>query len=432
MEVADAGAAVGYIPFSADTAGTEARWLAEGLSCEVHLATEVPTLNIPAPLPPLDDIRDRLAALLRRRWIVAEGPAGFLWAALLRAHGFAGGVTVLPFINPRRWSDLAAIAVYRRFADRRDRIFLGSTPSARIYRALGVNALVGEPFGIDGDVFRPRAGAAAVLEELGVPPGPVLLFAGRAQPDKDLYRLLFVALRARLLFPELQVVVASHVIDEAYIDVVRRELGPSSGVTLVLKPNRDQLADLYSAARVFVTAALSHFETFGRAPAEALACGTPAIAPRYDGFAEVLDQPGGTLVDVAFQAGEPVVREHLLQRAIYERLSAPDPVPSAEIAAAAHRRFARATTIRLLDHVRHAGPEAAPDDPLHPAPLRLPDDWQDEFDQIARLSPSEALLRTWRGDAGDRLGQHDPAFVSEVRRQLCCTGPRDLRMTQCR
>lgn len=160
-------------------------------------------------------------------------------------------------------------AADRRFADRRDRVFLGSTPSARIYRALGVNARVGEPSGSDGDVFRGRDGAAAVLAEPGVPPGPMLLFAGRAQADKELDRLLRVALRARLLFPELQVVIASHVIDEMYIDAVRRELRPSSGVPLVLKPDRDQLANLYSAARVLVTAAFSHFEIFGRASAEA-------------------------------------------------------------------------------------------------------------------------------------------------------------------
>ena len=76
-------------------------------------------------------------------------------------------------------------------------------------------------------------------------------------------------------------------------------------VRLVVNPNREQLADLYSAADVFATASTSHYETFGRAPAEALACGTVAIAPRYDGFVDVLAQPGGRLVDVEFEDDLP-------------------------------------------------------------------------------------------------------------------------------
>src|SRR6185503_16294497 len=116
-------------------------------------------------------------------------------------------------------------------------------------------------------------------------------------------------------------------------------------------PGRDQLAGLYAGADVFVTASTSHFETFGRAPAEALACGTPAVAPRYDGFVQVLDQPGGRLVDVDFTDGGPHVDEDQLLRAVYEVLSAPVPPDRSTIAAAARRRLGRSATIGLLAYL---------------------------------------------------------------------------------
>jgi glycosyltransferase involved in cell wall biosynthesis len=414
-------AVVGYIPFETDSTSVEARWVADALGCEIRQPAGVPDLNRrPAgPLPDLASLAGLLSPLLRTRWVIAEGPGGFLWAALLRSHGFAGGVTILPYLNPRQWWDVAAAAIYRRFRDPRDRVFLGSTPSARIYRRLGVEPQVGEPYGIDDRRFRPRPRAFEVLEQLAIPRGRLLLFAGRSQADKDLYRLLRVALKARILFPDLQVVLASHVIDEDYVATIRRELGPESGVHFIARPGAEELADLYSAADVFATAATSHFETFGRAPAEALACGTPAIAPRYDGFAEVLDQPGGTLVGVELDEAGPHVREDAMLRAIYDVLSAPDRIPSREIAGAAHRRFGRSRTLRLLAHVVADDPGPMPPAELPPADLELPLAWEEAIAAMDGLAPAAALGHLWACRDHDELAAFDGEFVHAVRRALC-------------
>lgn len=414
-------AVVGYVPFEPDSTSTEARWVADAFACEIRQPDGVPDLNRrpAAPLPDLASLAAPLAPLLRTRWVIAEGPGGFLWAALLRSYGFAGGVTILPYLNPRQWWDVAAAAIYRRFRDPRDRVFVGSTPSARIYRRLGVEPQVGEPYGIDDRRFRPRPRAFEVLERLAIPRGRLLLFAGRCQADKDLYRLLRVALKARILFPDLQVVLASHVIDEDYVATIRRELGPESGVHFVARPGFDELADLYGAADVFATAATSHFETFGRAPAEALACGTPAVAPRYDGFAEVLDQPGGTLVGVELAEEGPHVREDEMLRAIYDVLSAPHRVPSREISAAAHRRFGRSRTLRLLAHVVAADPGAAPAVDLPPARLELPRGWIKAIEEMNELSPAAALRQMWTYPGHEDLATFDADFVHSVRRVLC-------------
>jgi glycosyltransferase involved in cell wall biosynthesis len=421
-------ALVGYIPFEPDSTSAEARWVAEAFGHEVCQLEGVPNLNRrpAARLPDLGSLAGRLAPLLRARWVVAEGPAGFIWAALLRYHGFLGGVTVLPYLNPRQWWDVAATSVYRRYCDPRDRILLGSTPSARVYRRLGIEAQVGEPFGIDDRRFRLRPACRAVLDRLSIPGGRLLLFAGRSQPDKDLYRLLRVALKARILFPDLQVALASHVIAEGYVATIRRELGPESGVHFVDRPDDEDLADLYGAADVFATAATSHFETFGRAPAEALACGTPVVAPRYDGFAEVLDQPGGYLVDVedtAIDLGGPRVDEDSMLRAIYDVLSAPDRVPANEIASIARQRFGRSRTIRLLDHVVAENPGLCPVVALPPARLELRPAWAEAIAETDQLSPQSALQHFWEGPGREDLEGWDEEFVHSVRSALCDVAP---------
>ena len=409
---------VGFIPYAPTARSVEAGWLGDHLGTAIHV-TSGPGLNRTPdqPLPPLGALAPTVDALFDRAMVVAEGPGGFLWSARLRAAGFPGAVTVLPYLNPRSWYDVAATALYRRSAAPGDRVFVGSTRSASVYRALGVDARVGEPFGVDDARFDVRPGAARVRAELSVPPGRLLLYAGRAEPDKDLYRLLRVALKARLLFPDLRIVIATHVVDAAYLEPV----GTADGVHVVVDPTPDQLADLYNVADVFVTASTSHFETFGRAPAEALCCGTPAVAPRYDGFVEVLDQLGGTLVDLEVDppTGSPHADEAKMLRAVYEVLSDPRPPRRAEVATIARRRFGRSNTIRLFDDP--ATSPTAP--PAAAADLDLPSTWREPLAEIARRDPKDAISYFWHDCDHAALGCADGELVAEVRRALCVPVP---------
>jgi len=418
---------IGYFPYGSTPGSAEAGWLGEHLRVSVRVADPAATLNAgsAAPLPRLESLAGVIGPFLGLPAVVAEGPGGFLWASLLRAHGFSGTVTVLPYLNPRRWQDVAATCVYRRFAAPGDRIFLGSSPSAAVYRGLGVDAEVGEPYGIDDKTFRLRPGAAArVRGQLGIPPGRMLLFTGRAQPDKDLYLLLSVGLKARLLFPDLRVVIASHVSDPEYLAAARRMLGGETTVHFVTAPGRELLADLYNAADVFVTASTSHFETFGRAPAEALACGLPVVAPRYDGFAEVLAQPGGILVDVhaGQEKGAPHVPGELLLRAVYDVLSSPRPPPG-EVAATAQRRFGRSGSIRLLgylagDLVRQPADRPGPALPMRTR-VELPREWRGPLTEIGMREPEDALSWFWHDCDQVGLSSFDTQFAMAVRRSLC-------------
>lgn len=425
---------VGYIAYAQAAVSVEAEWLADQLSCAVELIDTNSNLNLASHenLPEPARLSRACERLRAHPWLVAEGPGGFLWAALARAAGFSGAITVLPYLNPTSWFDLSAIAVYRKFADQRDRVFIGSTPSARLYRSLRIDATVAEPFGIDCDVFYPRRDASATLAELSiVARGPMLLFAGRAEPDKDLHRLLSVALKAQLLFPDLQVIVATHVVNKGYMSLLERLFTQERRVRLVVNPNREQLADLYSAADVFATASTSHYETFGRAPAEALACGTVAIAPRYDGFVDVLAQPGGRLVDVEFEDDLPRANESMFLRAIYEALSSPVRVTADEISTVARERFCRPRTLRVLNYLSEAGFEAMTESKLQPdrggsesgpPDLPLPHEWQAAVQRIEAMRGRDALSYLWNWREHRKLSVLDNSFRATVRRTLANAG----------
>jgi glycosyltransferase involved in cell wall biosynthesis len=413
---------IGYVPFGEAVRNREVEWLRDFLGVQVQVVTVVPTWNTSPPdrLPPVDRLVSALQPLLPLPAVVIEGPGGFLWAALLRAHGYAGAVTLLPGLNPRGWRDVLSTAVYRRFSDRRDRVFVGSRPSAALFSALGLEPDVGDAYGVDDRLFRIRPEAERVRDEFDLPPGRLLLYAGRVQHDKDLYSFLQVGLKARLLFPDLVVVVASHEVDDEYLTPVLKNLDDTAGVYFALDPTPRQLADLYNIADVFLTASTSRFETFGRAPAEALICGCPCVAPRYDGFVEILAQPGGSLVDPKIDGGDgtPRADEFGLLRAVYDVLTATRRPTREEIADVARRRFARSQTMGLLRNLVD-GSTRRPGSVVAPARLELPAPWREELARQAARSPEEALAACWSQAEHDRLAEHDGEFGIQVRRALC-------------
>lgn len=379
--------AVGYVPFSGTGPTAESGFLQAALGCTPIFPSAAVPLNGTSP-PDIDGLRSALAPLAQLGHVFAEGPGGLLAGAVLRASGFRGKLVLIPYLNPHRFEHLAAAHWYANCAQPGDSVWLGSPRSAALWQSLGVSARVGEPFGIDGTRFRPRSAADAVRKRLGLPLHErMLMYAGRMEADKHIELLLCVALKARLLFPDLTVVLATHRITEADANSIQKVFGAAAGVHLVRDPAPDDLADLYGAATLFVTAATSPFETFGRAAAEALACGTPAVAPDYDGFAYVLDQPGGHLVSLAWHDGEPTLSEDRLLRAVYEALSAPLPPDRVAIAAAA-ARFDRA---RTLKHLAQVISECSPPPKLAPVAFELPPDHRGALRKLPPTPEASAL-----------------------------------------
>jgi D-inositol-3-phosphate glycosyltransferase len=179
--------------------------------------------------------------------------------------------------------------------------------------------------GVDLDVFSPGdtspQGRRELRERLGLPAGPIVLFAGRVQPLKGpdvLVRALGVladhagehtsdgtdgadvgAWRdgGGAAVPTLVVLGGASGRPTAVREL--EALAHQTGVTdhLLVRPPvpRHELADWYRAADV--VAVPSHNESFGLVAAEAQACGTPVVAAAVGGLRTVVvDDVSGVLV----------------------------------------------------------------------------------------------------------------------------------------
>lgn len=141
--------------------------------------------------------------------------------------------------------------------------------------------------GVDATRFHPSRRdprkRAELWRRLGVPAGtPLILYAGRLAPEKNLWLLMEAV--ERLLPP-----VADARLLIAGSGAMRGELGAYAGKRLAGKveflghvEDRNELADLYANCDVFVHP--NPDEPFGIAPLEAMASGIPLVAPPTGGL----------------------------------------------------------------------------------------------------------------------------------------------------
>jgi len=206
-----------------------------------------------------------------------------------------------------------------------DRVVTGSEASALAVRrafALGARDVSAIHDGVDTSVFRPNGR----LRE----PGRIL-FVGNSDDRNKGARFLVEAL-ASLADREWRLVV----VDRAEAQVVRscaRELGVEERVTLTGRLSRQELAEEYNRAELFVSPSL--YEGFGLPAAEAQACGTPVIATTAGALPEVVaDGESGLLVS----PGNVTELARALERLLDDRELAN------RLGAAAARRIAREFT----------------------------------------------------------------------------------------
>jgi glycosyltransferase involved in cell wall biosynthesis len=128
-------------------------------------------------------------------------------------------------------------------------------------------------------IFAPRHGAAARVRDKWKVEGRFLLFVGALDARKDPQALLRAWQAARVVHPDLNLVIAG---------MPGRQAPPSmAGAAQLGRVDEDELADLYSAAACLVFP--SRYEGFGLPCLEAMACGCPVTAFRNSSIPEVVD-----------------------------------------------------------------------------------------------------------------------------------------------
>lgn len=142
------------------------------------------------------------------------------------------------------------------------------------------------PNGVDRR-FTPGGARAAV---------PTVLTVGRLVPHKRVDELIRAAAEARVRVPHLELVIAGDGYEREHLDAVVTELGAEAWVRFEGRVTDDHLVDLYRQA--WLVASASSAEGWGMTITEAAACGTPSVATRIAGHADVIDhQRSGLLVD---------------------------------------------------------------------------------------------------------------------------------------
>ena len=86
-------------------------------------------------------------------------------------------------------------------------------------------------------------------------------------------------------------------IDPDYFNMLAAKM---QDAVLYYRLSQDKMLSLYQSANVFISVATSIFETYGKSPLEAIACGIPAVVPNWDGFRYYINEKNGSLVDVIY------------------------------------------------------------------------------------------------------------------------------------
>jgi glycosyltransferase involved in cell wall biosynthesis len=207
--------------------------------------------------------------------------------------------------------------------------------------------------GIDPE-FRPATAdeIAATREELGAPRG-YLLFAATLEPRKNVGALLDAWESLADADPDVPPLVLAGPYGWGSRALARRiaalaaRAGAAGGCRLIAlgRVERERLVRLFQAATLFVYPSL--YEGFGLPPAEAIACGVPAVALATSSLPEVIGDAG-----VLVEPGDTEALAGALARLIG------DPGKTADLAARARERRHRFTWEQAAAGMREVFAEA--------------------------------------------------------------------------
>ncbi|MFM2322875.1 MAG: hypothetical protein RLZZ225_1028 [Pseudomonadota bacterium] len=230
--------------------------------------------------------------------IIAEYVEALPLVYFIRRAGFYCPAVLIPHTNAYPFNILIYFILLKCYAHVEDIILCGSENAVVAYKKmLGMKAKNIATFGIKRD-FVPLDRADCRNELQLKKNKKILLFTGRFMNDKGLETLL--AIYSSLLQcsdQALQLIISTSHIDPIYYNALAPH---SQDVIIFYRLTREALIKLYNAADIYLSCALSIFETYGKSPLESIACGTPVIVPNWDGFPYYITPERGSLIKVNF------------------------------------------------------------------------------------------------------------------------------------
>ena len=148
--------------------------------------------------------------------------------------------------------------------------------------------------GVDVQRFRPLPREQA-RRSLGLSGQPLLLSVGNLIELKGHHLVIDALPLLRARYPDVHLAIIGQGPDRAALERRARDYGIAGRVRFAGALPNDQLTHWYSAADALVLASRS--EGWANVLLEAMACGTPVLATRVGGNAEVVSEPAGRLLE---------------------------------------------------------------------------------------------------------------------------------------
>ena len=235
---------------------------------------------------------------------------------VLTAHGT---LPKLPGLRDRFLKSFYDTISRWKVLGRAERLIALSSQESEQYQSLGASPkkIVTIYHGIDTDVFIPPNNGDSIRQDLGLGPGPIVLFVGRLHERKGIQFLLPAFKKVLSEFPSATLVICGP--DYGYRGAIVRQIEGSSiheNVVLTGEIPERLMPQLYGTSDVVVLPA--QYEVFGQVLAEAASCGRATVATRWGWAAEFFeDQKDCLLVE---EYGDVVA----LTGALLELLRHPD------------------------------------------------------------------------------------------------------------
>jgi D-inositol-3-phosphate glycosyltransferase len=161
------------------------------------------------------------------------------------------------------------------------------------------------PPGVNTNLFKPIDKSTAKLHIAENKNEKIILFVGRIEPLKGIDVLLYaikILISQHLPVPFSLLIIGGDISQHSntwspllkHLEQLRHILHISAQVKFIGQRPQHELLYFYNAADVVVMP--SHYESFGMAAAEAMACGVPVITTNVTGISHLIDEGRSTLV----------------------------------------------------------------------------------------------------------------------------------------
>lgn len=228
------------------------------------------------------------------RLLIGEVRSGFLWSLFLRLQGRNLPAIIFARVNPFALNDLLPVFLFSQVALPQDRIINGAKCSGDCYRQFGLTPFISHQ-GIDFSIFKPLENSQEMREQIGLKEDrTIFIYSGRMARDKKVLELIRFFNESGL--NNYHLLIATVITESDYYSDCQQEAAKNSNIRFLFNLNSRQLAKVYNLSDFFISFSTSHYESFGRAPLEALACGKPVLVPDYNGFREYFPEGCGFLL----------------------------------------------------------------------------------------------------------------------------------------